>query len=126
MSGSNSSARSGEVNRLFSAGTLCELRRCAPHGSLPPCGGGTGRGVAIKHRPRSSSCVDLRYSSDDCVCVPRVGSRSSFLLYPSPCPSPTRGEGTLWHCSAKPSDQHSRKHVNSFAERGRFSARRPD
>src|SRR5262245_31719279 len=21
-------------------------------------------------------------------------------FYPSPCPSPTRGEGTLWHCSA--------------------------
>jgi 4-hydroxy-3-polyprenylbenzoate decarboxylase len=25
-----------------------ELRRRAPHGSLPPCGGGTGRGVAAK------------------------------------------------------------------------------
>src|SRR5262249_49010807 len=24
------------------------------------------------------------------------------LLYPSPCPSPTRGEGTMWHCSAQP------------------------
>src|SRR5215813_1954102 len=22
--------------------------------------------------------------------------------HPSPCPSPTRGEGTLWHCSAQP------------------------
>src|SRR5262245_16509375 len=24
------------------------------------------------------------------------------LLYPSPCPSPTRGEGTVWHRSAQP------------------------
>src|SRR5436853_352886 len=27
------------------ADTLRELRRCAPQRSLPPCGGGTGRGV---------------------------------------------------------------------------------
>ena len=32
-----------------STDTLRALRRCAPHGSLPPCGGGTGRGVATKH-----------------------------------------------------------------------------
>src|SRR5262245_26940001 len=24
------------------------------------------------------------------------------VFYPSPCPSPTRGEGTLGHCSAQP------------------------
>src|SRR5215813_4505470 len=31
------------------AGTWHEMRRCMPHGSLPPCGGGTGRGVATRH-----------------------------------------------------------------------------
>src|SRR5690348_6801686 len=30
------------------------------------------------------------------------------LLYPSPCPSPTRGEGTLWHCSAHLPATHPR------------------
>src|SRR5262249_5530549 len=29
----------------FATDTFRELRRRAPHGSLPPCGGGTGRGV---------------------------------------------------------------------------------
>src|SRR4029453_14083569 len=27
-----------------------ELRTCVPHGSLPTCGGGTGRGVEIKRK----------------------------------------------------------------------------
>src|SRR5882672_7059163 len=31
-----------------------KLRRREPHGSLPPCGGGTGRGVATAHDPASA------------------------------------------------------------------------
>src|SRR5215470_14384955 len=34
--------------------------------------------------------------------------RSVFGSEASPCPSPTRGEGTLWHCSAQKRKQHSR------------------
>src|SRR5262245_42899431 len=30
------------------------------------------------------------------------------LLYPSPCPSPTRGEGTLWYLSALSPAMHPR------------------
>src|SRR5439155_26298660 len=43
----------GRAHISYSAG--CELRRCVPHGSLPPCGGGTGRGVAITRRAREAN-----------------------------------------------------------------------
>src|SRR5262249_43444662 len=31
----------------------------------------------------------------------RGGSEFGICDDPSPCPSPTRGEGTLWHCSSQ-------------------------
>src|SRR5262249_2753600 len=84
------------------AGALRELRRCAPHGSLPPCGGGTGRGVATRHKAEGlDPCTDPRTAA--CyMCWTSDVKQTQCSLYPSPCPSPTRGEGTLWHRSAQP------------------------
>src|SRR5262249_33725018 len=78
------------------ASTFREWRRCAPHGSLPPCGGGTGRGVAAKHQAEARSMRRPERHFVDFGC----GRDAVRVLYPSPCPSPARGEGTLWHRSA--------------------------
>jgi hypothetical protein len=50
--------------------TLFASRAADSACSLPPCGGRVGRGVA---------------------------TNSGALGFPPPCPSPTGGEGTLWH-----------------------------
>jgi hypothetical protein len=81
--------------------TLHEWRRCAPHGSLPPCGGGTGRGVGDEApSARLVSCKKSRERQLAAFVRSRLRTDAA-LLYPSPCPSPTRGEGTLWPRSAQ-------------------------
>src|SRR5689334_10602077 len=62
------------------------LGRALPQRSLPPCGGGTGRGVST--RTASVSCRSEVCERDDPLA-------RCLVANPSPCPSPTRGEGTL-------------------------------
>src|SRR5690242_13828971 len=70
---------------------MLQVRRAWPQRSLPPCGGGTGRGVRhnaeAASNPRSNAVPKLS----------EVSQALSFVLcrHPSPCPSPTRGEGTV-------------------------------
>jgi len=57
--------------------------------------------------------------------------QTQWSFYPSPCPSPTRGEGTLWHCSARPETsirvemcahalaREAREHINKRRSRER-------
>jgi hypothetical protein len=84
------------------------MGRAVPQRSLPPCGGGTGRGVATKHRARDCS----RFANDGRLHLTGLLDRryepKAALLYPPPCPSPTRGEGTLWNRSAHPQQTHLR------------------
>src|SRR5262249_24938182 len=61
------------------AGVLLEMGRAVPQRSLPPCGGGTGRGVQQR-------CI---------WSVSSLGRTSSPALrgHPAPCPLPARGGG---------------------------------
>jgi hypothetical protein len=83
-----------------------ELRRCEPQRSLPPCGGGTGRGV--------QHALHLCFVSETNKCRPRFESATRLAFcsvlrrHPSPCPSPPRGEGTLWQSSAPAPAIHAR------------------
>jgi hypothetical protein len=73
----------------------CRLRlgRAVPQRSLPPCGGGTGRGVlqalhpfANKHKVQRSGFWVRAHEY--------VGARC-FHRHPPPCPSPAWGKGTV-------------------------------
>src|SRR6185369_6961840 len=67
-----------------SASTLRELRGCVPHGSLPPCGGGTGRGVQRPLRLFEIRCP--------CACVSHGEPYASCLVAtPLPVPPPQGG-----------------------------------
>src|SRR4029434_8590303 len=81
-----------------------ELRRCAPHGSLPPCGGGTGRGVATAHRARSCfSAQILKIRSLEAAFVRyRIENNRCTCCTPLPVPPPHGGRerrGTDLHTS---------------------------
>src|SRR6266568_489072 len=70
-----------------------ELRRCVPHGSLPPCGGGTGRGVA------TGTARDVAFASGHCTSsvleqhLSSIGSEAiaGFCYTPLPVPPPPGG-----------------------------------
>ena len=69
-----------------------------PHRSLPPCGGGTGRGVQQARRLFPMRRGQKRSSLLSCLGLyGGLVSRSAFYRHPPPCPSPARGEGTVWH-----------------------------
>src|SRR5215475_1268765 len=70
--------------------------------SLPPCGGGLGRGVAANTALRVCPNRSLGSSSDPQNTTPvaphaRETTPLTFVSrgHPPPCPSPARGEGTL-------------------------------
>src|SRR5215470_9889398 len=81
-----------------------ELRRCVPHGSLPPCGGGTGRGwrqgtvrdavSALRFlKIRNLGAAFVRY---------RIGNNRCACCTPLPVPPPQGGRercGTALHTS---------------------------
>src|SRR5215510_1240262 len=71
------------------AGTLRELRRSKPHGSLPPCGGGTGRGVATG----DEIAIVASRKDVESLCSERPGlaAHSAFVITPLPVPPPQGG-----------------------------------
>ncbi len=75
------------------------MGRAVPQRSLPPCGGGTGRGVQQATARVSDPRLNHR-TLDSRTCT---GSASHRVLcrHPSPCPSPTWGEGTVWHAPSQ-------------------------
>src|SRR5215470_10095109 len=74
------------------------LGRAAPQRSLPPCGGGTGRGVATRTVREAASVSDSEnQESWSGICPASDRQQPLCLLYPPPCPSPAWGEGTVRH-----------------------------
>src|SRR5215510_10023233 len=71
------------ANEYADAG--CGWGRAVPQRSLPPCGGGTGRGVEHARRPFFILFASLRA---------RQASRSVFVATPLPVP-PHKGGGNL-------------------------------
>src|SRR6266850_1919819 len=69
--------------------TAEKLRRCEPHGSLPPCGGGTGRGVATAHRART--CLQRAISRNQeswSGLLSGIGLETTAVLVVPPLPVP--------------------------------------
>src|SRR5712691_11470796 len=86
------------------AGTSRELRRCEPHGSLPPCGGGTGRGVATGRCARCCFSVQILKIRSFAVAFVRhrIGNNRRACCTPLPVPPPHGGRercGTALHTS---------------------------
>src|SRR5262245_17928142 len=79
---------------------VCVAKMRAPR--FPPPLWGRDRERGGDDAPSARLVPDTRTTAG---CTwPDLSDRSyepeAALLYPSPCPSPTRGEGTLWHRSA--------------------------
>src|SRR5258708_6007243 len=74
--------------------------RAMPQGSLPPCGGGTRRGV--------QNALRLFLSSVQQTPPAAVASRSVLRRYPSPCPPPQGGR--------EPWGAHLRNSRNALAD----------
>src|SRR5262249_24458640 len=71
--------------------TLHEWRRCAPDGSLPPCGGGKGRGVGDEApSARLVSCKESR-TTVGCICSIAATNRQQRCCTPLPVPPPQGG-----------------------------------
>src|SRR5882672_2918044 len=68
---------------------VLDLRRSAPHGSLPPCGGGTGRGVAAG----AEVAVVTSRKVVAPLCSERINltAHSAFAATPLPVPPPQGG-----------------------------------
>jgi tripartite-type tricarboxylate transporter receptor subunit TctC len=63
---------------------MSDLRRSVPHGSLPPCGGGTGRGVAT-HSERAIVTLQKDVTP---LCLERTSLAADAALAVTPLPVP--------------------------------------
>ena len=82
------------VNAGRTAPEFVQMSRAVPQRSLPPCGGGTGRGVQQALRLLSAAQEMLLTFVQS---VRKTALRCLLRSHPPPCPSPARGEGTVWH-----------------------------
>src|SRR5258705_11575393 len=61
-------------------------------------------------------CRDSRTTAG-CICCVSDTKHMQCEFYPPPCPSPTWGEGTLWHCTAQ-SEAAPRNRVSGISRGG--------
>src|SRR5689334_8451801 len=66
-----------------------QKRRPVPHGSLPPCGGGTGKGVAAnpKFAEAHRLAATLRLAATPLPTPPPQGGREQAVLAAMTCPT---------------------------------------
>src|SRR6266478_1941848 len=62
---------------------------------------GEGQGEGWRQSTRCEADPVQVRDIESAVIESRIGDTGRCLLYPPPCPSPTWGEGTLWHRSAQ-------------------------
>src|SRR5689334_16325952 len=98
---------------MCAASTLRELRRCAPHGSLPPCGGGTAGGVASQPPDRRSPRTKTRDRQLANTSLGPTCTTKEVRVVPPSLSLPRKGGGNAVAPLCPTADQHSHR---SFAQ----------